>query len=530
MSGQTSNYITTILELKHYLRIAIQLEHATIPPYLVALYSIIPPSNQEAVNVIRAVVVEEMLHLTMAVNLLNAVGGSPDLTYPGFVAKYPAYLPDGEKDFVVNRAAFSPEAIETFLNIERPARANRGKQNHTVDRKSTIINSNSGLDDKSNLALQFYSIGEFYDAIIEGFKYLDKHQKDELFTGDPSRQITPEYYYSSGGRIVPVYDLDSALAAMNEIIEQGEGARNSIEDEDHELAHYYRFEQLKLGRYYQAGDMPGAPSGEPLLVDWSGVYPLKKNAVGKDYPEGSHLRKASDAFNEFYAKFLADLTEAFNGKPQLLTTAVAGMFHLKSLIHDLVRNPIPGNEAFHGAPTFEVNLIQMESDVEPSPGDKKSEREPTSKPYYDFIDFSEVLTGFSAYQLYGTGQAETYFKAVQDVLSAELVEEMLHLFGDVASEAQDDANQLREGMQRTILGDPKFGPIARNILKLWYAGSWYQLPEAWREAYGERENDIDFVVSAESYTEGLLWPAVGANPSGAKPFGYGTWADPPKTT
>jgi hypothetical protein len=57
---------------------------------------------------------------------------------------------------------------------------------------------------------------------------------------------------------------------------------------------------------------------------------------------------------------------------------------------------------------------------------------------------------------------------------------------------------------------------------------WYELPRAWTEAYGAREKNFTFTVSANAYTEGLIWPAIGANPSGAKAPGYGSWADPPK--
>ena len=64
--------ITTVAALHRYLHKAMQLEHATIPPYLMALYSIEPGTNSDATHVIRVVVVEEMLHLTLAANLLNA--------------------------------------------------------------------------------------------------------------------------------------------------------------------------------------------------------------------------------------------------------------------------------------------------------------------------------------------------------------------------------------------------------------------------------------------------------------------------
>lgn len=97
-----------------------QLEHATIPPYLLALYSIHPGSNNEASQILRVVVVEEMLHMTLAANVLNAVGGTPNLSAKGFVPLYPTGLPDGEKDFEVSLSRFSKSALDTFLKIERP--------------------------------------------------------------------------------------------------------------------------------------------------------------------------------------------------------------------------------------------------------------------------------------------------------------------------------------------------------------------------------------------------------------------------
>src|SRR5215831_17355327 len=115
-----SHEITTVEQLHTYLYAAMQLEHATLPPYLTALYSIHPGSNPDARHVIRTVVVEEMLHLTLAANIMNAVGGTPDLTGADFVPKYPACLPDGETDFQVSRQAFSRECVKTFLDIERP--------------------------------------------------------------------------------------------------------------------------------------------------------------------------------------------------------------------------------------------------------------------------------------------------------------------------------------------------------------------------------------------------------------------------
>src|SRR5207248_2431239 len=79
--------------LLNALQQAIQLEHATIPAYLYALYSIKPNSNTAIQEVLLSVVKEEMLHMSQACNILNAIGGSPAIDHPGFVPQYPGPLP-----------------------------------------------------------------------------------------------------------------------------------------------------------------------------------------------------------------------------------------------------------------------------------------------------------------------------------------------------------------------------------------------------------------------------------------------------
>lgn len=343
--------IQTVDDLKQYLHVAMQLEHATIPPYLTALYSIHPQTNSDATHILRVVAVEEMLHLTLAANILNAVGGRPDLTGPGFVPEYPARLPDGEDDFAVDLQPFSKEAIQTFLKIERPGAA-PDDHSRVVARKQPHPGALAAVPGEPGM--HFYSIGEFYDEIGRGIRHLHRELGGSMFSGDPSRQVTPEYYYSGGGRLTAVTDIKSAEAAARLIIQQGEGIGGEIFTHAHELAHDYRFEQLFFGKYYQAGDQPGHPTGPEVKVDWDAVYPIKKNARAADYPEGSELRAAAAAFNDQYADFLALLTRAFNGEPQLLLEAVPIMFRLRNKITQLMHNPIPGAGGLNAAPTFEI--------------------------------------------------------------------------------------------------------------------------------------------------------------------------------
>lgn len=368
--------ITNIDELRRHLQAAVQLEHATIPPYLTALYSIRPGTNVDAYHMLRVVAVEEMLHLTLAANMLNAVGGSPDLTTPGFVPDYPAYLPNGETDFQADLRPFSREAMETFLRIERPApppaeaaeahaaapadgahhrpgEHGHRRAAHTVHRPRRH-RSVRAAHVHDNSEEHFYSIGEFYKAIEVGLELLHEQHGDALFSGDPRLQVTPDYYYSGGGELFPVADLESAKRAIRLISEQGEGIGGGIFDYESEISHYYRFKQLMEGGYYRENDGPGNPTGGAVNVDWDAVYPIKANAKLSDYPKGSDVYQAAEAFNSRYANFLKMLTQAFRGQPELLLEAVGEMFVLKELAYRLTRQPIDGPGTPHAAPTFEM--------------------------------------------------------------------------------------------------------------------------------------------------------------------------------
>jgi hypothetical protein len=346
----TASTIDNRDDLISYLHAAMALEHATIPTYLTAYYSIHSTTNSDAAHLIRVIAVEEMLHLTLAANVLNAIGGTPDLTRPGFVPSYPAYLPDGEDDFTVDLRPFSPEAVETFCKIERPGRAPSASSRlvRTSDVGRPLLVSSPTVE-----GMRFFSIGEFYAEIIEGLEKVAASDPG-LFCGDPARQVGPEYFYSGGGVAIVVSDLDSARRALRFIADQGEGLDSGIYDEDGELAHYYRFRQLQLGRYYQVGDEPDSPTGPPLSVTWDDVYNVKVNARLADYPAGSELAGAARNFNADYAAFLALLTNAFNGQPDLLQDAVQFMFRLRDGFNQLVRNPLPGTGGLHAAPTFEI--------------------------------------------------------------------------------------------------------------------------------------------------------------------------------
>ena len=89
----TSAWIVTFDDLREHLQWAIELEHPTLPPYLCALYSLDPEWNPAAVEVAASVFAEEMLHLALAANLLNAVGGGHGWTRRGCCRRIPGGRP-----------------------------------------------------------------------------------------------------------------------------------------------------------------------------------------------------------------------------------------------------------------------------------------------------------------------------------------------------------------------------------------------------------------------------------------------------
>ena len=73
----------TLQYARDLLQQAVMVEHSTIPLYLTALFSIANGSEVAAAT-IHSVVIEEMLHMTIAANTLNAVGGAPMIDAPHF--------------------------------------------------------------------------------------------------------------------------------------------------------------------------------------------------------------------------------------------------------------------------------------------------------------------------------------------------------------------------------------------------------------------------------------------------------------
>ncbi len=359
--NDVKNYITDEKHLKECLLTALTLELSTIPPYLCGLYSIKEGSNVEAGALIRSVVVEEMLHMVLVSNILNAISDPieqkdkklfdvkkiiEDLDYPTpLPGNIVPAMPPGVPPFKVSLLKFSKEAIDEFCTIERPADPD------------APLNNNKTID----------SIGQFYQAIRYGLLRLNKKTKGAIFKGDPKRQITPEHYYGSGGKIIKVTNYKEAEEAIAEIVGQGEGIDGTIKadepmfGENIEYAHYFKFQEINYGRMYSANDtnfqMPvkSVPTGRSFPVSWSSVYNMKANPKVKDYKHNPQLEEKAREFNRTYVTLLNNINDAVSGDPDLLIKGITVMYDLKYKAIELMNIPLGNGEC--AGPTFEYEKV-----------------------------------------------------------------------------------------------------------------------------------------------------------------------------
>lgn len=339
-------------KLSHWLHTAMTLELSTIPLYMTALISIKPGKNRVAANILRSVMMEEMLHLSLAGNLLSAIGGRAAFTAEN-IPSFPLTLKfEGksfkDREFEANLAPFSPDNIEIFAEIELPE-GWRERPEFEVALK---------------LDVPGYTIGEFYDEIAKRLASLcESYGQTAVFNGNPEHQLGLNYYWGAGGSPIVINDLESARQAIQVIVTQGEGIRHEVYDDDHDyfgqpeqVAHFFRFREIQFGRHYQSGDNPRQPpTGPAFEVDYSEVYPIKANPKSTDYLADPVMSTLNDEFNRLYSLMLYQIAEALNGASGAMYTAILNSMHdMTATALQMVATPIANDpEGRNGAPSFE---------------------------------------------------------------------------------------------------------------------------------------------------------------------------------
>lgn len=293
------------------LQTGIGVEFGTLPPYLYALYSIRPGANQEARRRIKSVALQEMTHMCLACNILNALGGNPKVTPQTYPGPLPGDIgPDGTP-LTLHLYPFSQAAMQQAMNIEQP----EDPLQFPVERLLA-----------EQPATRAVTIGQFY-GMLDAF--LATLPPGEWQAG--RSQIVDDQFF--GGRLFAVNGYEEAHRAITEIVSEGEGAKNDPLDFQDDVAHYYRFGELFHDRVLTKSANPLGYSWGPtrLGIDWTGVYPSIVDPGLHDFSqEPAAAQAAQAACNATFTEMVNDLQDAVTGTGTgSLGQAVAAMFRLR---------------------------------------------------------------------------------------------------------------------------------------------------------------------------------------------------------
>lgn len=273
--------IDSVEDLMAHVTLATRVELSTIPPYLYALYSI-EDQESDAARLLASIVVEEMLHACLTANLMLALGGEPDFS-TDMMPSYPSALPHHQPEITLTLQACTPEAIrDLFMVIEQPEAPGATPED----------------DD-------YHSLGQFYAALEEAVVRL---AADDAIFENPQieRQLSDPTYYgpvqfdtAESGGLMAVTDVDTALAALEIIIHQGEGVSDErwADPAHRELTHYAKLSDLLEGS-----------------TELGVVLPVLDNPVATELPE--HLQSVGLLADGFYTLLYATMQALFSGTDQ----------------------------------------------------------------------------------------------------------------------------------------------------------------------------------------------------------------------
>jgi hypothetical protein len=272
---------------------AAELEHGVVCQYLFAAFSMKRHRDEgnvswEQLELMRRweadlllISRQEMEHLGLVANLLTAIGEAPHFLRPPFPIPsdyYPVYDPPSLE-------RFGPDVLQRLIRLEQPAQQT---SQHEQLASSLALDLNAETNK---------SVGDLYEEIAKIFRELDG--LGGLFIGPPSAQrVTLEIIpVPLRGVTLPpnttlydvtlnaVTDLKSALAVIEQIVEEGEGSPQS-----RETSHFGRLLEI-------ASELKSAAELDPSFEP---ARPVMENPT-RDGITNPGARRIFDLFDDAYA-------------------------------------------------------------------------------------------------------------------------------------------------------------------------------------------------------------------------------------
>lgn len=334
-------------ELLHMLAEAAAIEHNVMCCYLYGIWSLkrgerdgLTPEQAKIVagwkRHMTEVAIEEMTHLALVGNLTVAIGGSPHLSRPNFP------IPAGHHPAAIDLelVGFSHALLDHAIFLERP-------EGVAIDDAPEFVHPTSyHRAAPKNLIMpasqDYATIGHLYRGIYHGFEVLARRYGEEnLFSGDVADQIGPDAAPLPG--LCTVTDLASAHAAIETIVEQGEGAAEHSED-----SHYQRFLEVREQLEHLLEEDP----------DFEPAHPVARNPVSVEPVDPRNRTRITDAeavrvldlANSIYNMMLRFLVQAYGRDPgeadhkRLFVTLSREMMSLLTLVCEYLSSLPAGEE------------------------------------------------------------------------------------------------------------------------------------------------------------------------------------------
>lgn len=399
--------LTTREELISTLHLAAELEHNLMCQYLFAAYTMKRSTSEGLTEVqlektrgwgalVTVVARQEMSHLGLVLNLLSSIGGTPRFQRPNFPQRKNHY---GRMNIKSELTRFDADTIRRFQGFEAPHHPSPGPDFCATsgiskeelrarlqapqvfakrpDRPTAVTAKNSRPRE-----IEFTSIQDLYQSLATGFCTVnDKIGEKKLFVGDLNAEIWggPDAPYSAssmddlnqyGLDIIQVVDLNTALDAIVEIIEEGEGIQAPPAYIEH--THYCIFTEIleELSDERRRFEAARPVVRNPLTRMHPDITaPREVNLITR--PE---TREIAGLFNLTYELLLLMLLYLYGGRRKNVQESIALMnaiffplmtMFIRPLSETLTQLPAFKNKKGNAGPGFELSQDQL---VLPPPG------------------------------------------------------------------------------------------------------------------------------------------------------------------